>query len=589
MSTSVSSLQEFLDTLQASQLLSEKNLRKVTQSLSGQSIDPEKVGNLLVQKKLLTKYQVELLLRGKHQGFFVGSYKILQLISSNNSGKVYLAEHTALQRTVAIKVLPPSLAQDETKRIRFEKEGKAAAALDHPNIVKLFDINHDSTLLYLVMEHVDGVDLQKRIDKGLTLAVDIAANYALQAASALQHAHSKGIIHRDIKPSNLLVTKEGNIKILEMGLSTSRLDDDGTVSSTSNAHLNLQDYRAPEQQKHLAVDHRCDIYCLGATIYALLTGKVPPRAEEAQPLHVVKPSIPRQVSDLVSKMIAVNPDQRMSSMQDVITGFKSIEFKRRNSGAPHTAPVQRARPTAPVNPTVVAYSPPPDQVIAAPAPVVQVPQGPIEQPRNRASVSKPKRFKKSRKNSGNSRLLMGLVVGAILLATFAGVIYMVTRSSKGDVAKQDGQSRSTGSLKSIEDIKYVRFLDSSGQALTVSIGDSPAAGKLLMQKDEDLPTQRWEVVPSGIYVRLRNTKTGLYLTVNAGMEGADAMLASEKTGQTFTDQLWEVPWKESKWSIVSQNGKMAIVLDKGKGLVQRKANESELEQFWKTQLVRKSD
>jgi hypothetical protein len=156
-------------------------------------------------------------------------------------------------------------------------------------------------------------------------------------------------------------------------------------------------------------------------------------------------------------------------------------------------------------------------------------------------------------------------------------------------AIQDGQSKSAGSLKSIEEIKYVRFLDTSGQALTASIGDVPGAGKLLMQKDEDLPTQRWEVVLSGIYVRLRNTKTGLYLTVNASMEGADAMLNSEKTGQGFTDQLWEVPWKESKWNLVSQNGKMAIIYENGKGVVQRKATDSELGQFWRTLIVKKSD
>lgn len=600
MPTTASNLQEFVDTLQASQLLESKVVNRVVKSLDGQSVDPEKVANLLVQKNLLTRYQVELLLRGKSQGFFIGTYKILSLLSSRSSGKVYLAHHTSLKRQVAIKVLPESQSSDSAKKARFEKEARTIAALDHQNILKVYDINEEGEILYLVMEYAEGVDLQKRLDKKLTLSADIAVGYILQAAAGLEHAHSKGMIHRDVRPGNLLVNKDGTIKLLEMGLSTARTDNQGQVEQSDHSHdgMKLHEYRSPEQLAGQTADQRSDIYSLGATLYALLTGVAPsPQGGVIQELHQVKASVPRKVSDIVAKMMVTNPDERYQTMTEVRSALNAIEFVRRASApsaplparttvqTPYAPPPVRSasKATAPVarysSPPVHCSSPPTQRYSSPPtSPVVEE-----EQPRKRSGK---KKFKKSRKKEGSSRLVMGLVVGGILLATFAGIAFMITRLGKGnpEQAQQKTGPANKSAVNSLNDIKHVRLL-TDGKALTLVPGDQ---SKLVLAKDDDLPTQRWEVVVSGIYIRLKNAQTGQMLCVQNPGIGQEITLADEKDTSSFTKMLWEVPWQDSRWNVVSQNGKMAIAYDRAKGIVQHKSLDSDLSQYWTVIITKKN-
>jgi serine/threonine protein kinase len=193
-------------------------------------------------------------------------------------GTVFLCEHTSMRRRVAIKVLPVAKAKDPSYLERFYREARAVAALDHPNIVRAYDIDQDEKLHFLVMEYVDGASLQEIVKRAGPLEPLRAAHYMCQAAFGLQHAHeAAGLVHRDIKPGNILVDRTGAVKVLDMGLARFFHDEEDVLTKKYDENvLGTADYLAPEQalDSH-AVDIRADIYSLGATFYFCLTGKTP--------------------------------------------------------------------------------------------------------------------------------------------------------------------------------------------------------------------------------------------------------------------------------------------------------------------------
>ncbi len=230
-----------------------------------------------VAEGLITQWQCDRLLEGKHRGFFLGRYKLLGQIGTGGMSTVYLGEHVLMQRRVAIKVLPSNRVSDTSYLARFHREARAAAALDHPNIVRAYDVDNDGDIHYMVMEYVDGRDLQQTVKRGGRLGYAAAADYIRQAAEGLAHAHSHGLIHRDVKPANLLVDQKKVVKVLDLGLA--RFTDDDRASLTVQYDENVlgtADYLAPEQavDSH-GVDGRADIYSLGCALYFLLTGHPP--------------------------------------------------------------------------------------------------------------------------------------------------------------------------------------------------------------------------------------------------------------------------------------------------------------------------
>src|SRR5262245_21858824 len=180
---------------------------------------PPALAEAMLRDGLLTRFQAENLLAGKWRGFIIaGKYRLLQRVGSGGMGTVYLCEHVHMRRKVALKVLPREQAADDASRDRFYREARAVAALDHPNIVRAHDIDHEDNLHFLVMEYVDGSSLQQLVKQHGPLEPLRAANYIRQAALGLQHAHEAGLVHRDIKPGNLLVDRAGTVKVLDMGL-----------------------------------------------------------------------------------------------------------------------------------------------------------------------------------------------------------------------------------------------------------------------------------------------------------------------------------------------------------------------------------
>jgi hypothetical protein len=234
-------------------------------------------------------------------------------------------------RRVAIKVLPQNRVNDSSYLDRFYREAKAAAALDHPNIVRAYDVDHEGNVHYLVMEYVEGRDLQRMVREGGVLPYEQAAEYIRQAALGLAHAHEVGLIHRDIKPANLLIDQRGNVRLLDLGLARFADDDQAslTVQHDENV-LGTADYLAPEQALNSHnVDARVDIYSLGCTLYFALTGHPPfpegtlaqrllkHQTEEPPSIYLDRPDAPDGLVQICKRMMAKLPQLRYQTAGEV--------------------------------------------------------------------------------------------------------------------------------------------------------------------------------------------------------------------------------------------------------------------------------
>ncbi len=260
--------------------------------------DAVELAKALQAHKIVTRWHCEKLLAGKYKGFFLGNHKLLGHIGSGGMSSVYLAEHTKMHDLRAIKVLPQSRLGKSSYLARFQQEAKAIASLNHPNVVRAHDIDNQGDTHYIVMEYVDGDDLQTIVKKKGPLPFDKVANYMAQAAHGLQHAHDIGLIHRDIKPANILINSAGKVKILDLGLAL--FTDDAEASLTIDFNdkvLGTADYLAPEQALNShKVDHRADLYGLGCTMYFLLTGHAPfPEGTIAQRIAKHQKEMPKEI------------------------------------------------------------------------------------------------------------------------------------------------------------------------------------------------------------------------------------------------------------------------------------------------------
>jgi len=214
-------------------------------------------------------------------GTQLGPYQILAPIGAGGMGEVYRARDRKLDRDVAIKVLPQSVAADPDTLARFEREAKAVAALSHPNILSIFDFGTHDGVSYAVMELLEGETLRGKLDTG-PIPQKQAVDYALQFAKGLSAAHERGVVHRDLKPENLFITKDGHLKILDFGLAKkveATAAGEETSAPTKSGHtepgtvMGTVGYMSPEQVRGLPVDHRSDIFSYGAILYELLSGR----------------------------------------------------------------------------------------------------------------------------------------------------------------------------------------------------------------------------------------------------------------------------------------------------------------------------
>ena len=326
----------FLDYVERSSLVDEAALSKSVAEFKTQHggtlpEDGDLLANHLVTAGLITDWHVDKLMDKKYKGFFLGKYKLLRHIGSGGMSSVYLAEHMLMHRQRAIKVLPKARVNDSSYLARFHLEAQATASLDHPNIVRCYDVDNDADTHFIVMEFIEGKDLNNIVKQEGRLPLELACNYVAQAAEGLAHAHTANLIHRDVKPANLLVDQKGVVKILDLGLALFSDDDKAslTVEHKENV-LGTADYLAPEQAVNSHnVDHRADIYGLGCSLYFMLTGHPPfpdgtlaqriakHQTQMPEDIRKERPECPRDLADICVKMMQKRPEKRYANMRDV--------------------------------------------------------------------------------------------------------------------------------------------------------------------------------------------------------------------------------------------------------------------------------
>jgi len=257
------------------------------------------------------------------------NYTIVSLIGEGGMGSVYLAEHSQVNRKVAIKVLHAQYTKNEEIKVRFKNEASTMAHLQHPNIVTLLDYVEDETGMYLIMEYIQGTPLDEYItNKTGPMPEENAVPIMLQVLSAFSYAHSQKVVHRDIKPANIIVCDDGAVKILDFGIA--RLLGEGNQNLTkTGTQMGTVFYMSPEQVQGKKVDHRSDIYSLGVTFYQMLTGVNPYRGmttdyevynrivkEELPDPSSVYPGIPAYFKQVLNKALAKDVDSRFQSCDD---------------------------------------------------------------------------------------------------------------------------------------------------------------------------------------------------------------------------------------------------------------------------------
>jgi tRNA A-37 threonylcarbamoyl transferase component Bud32 len=272
------------------------------------------------------------------------NYVIEEMLGKGGMGVVYRARDTRLGRNVALKVLPPELMRNEERRRRFVHEARAAAAVNHPAIAPIYDIEVEGDSTFIVMEFVDGSTVRALVARG-ELDTTSALEVAIQVGDALARAHEAGIVHRDIKSDNIMVTKDGHPKILDFGLA--KLldlggDDDGatrleTMAATqAGVVLGTVSYMSPEQARGLPADRRSDIFSLGVVLYEMLTGKLPFAGQSAldtmhaiafdptQPLTSIRTDLPFALQRIVDRCLEKKPENRYQNMHDTVADLRSV-------------------------------------------------------------------------------------------------------------------------------------------------------------------------------------------------------------------------------------------------------------------------
>ncbi len=329
---------EFLDVLAQSHLLDPERVR---QFVAGEPADlgADGLAARLTAAGLVTKLQAGSLLAGRTRGYFVGPYKLLDPLGKGTSGQVYLAEHTRMRRRVALKVLQSDKMRDTEAVKRFEREAMAAAALRHRNIVHAYDFSRDQHMHYLVMEYVEGRNLLVVLAEDGRVGPVAAAKLMRQAADGLHFAHRRGVVHRDVKPSNLMVSADGRLTLLDLGLA--RYDGDDEALTRGGAVLGVAAYIAPEQvaDSH-SVDGRADVYSLGASFWLAVTGKKPPvygRFDPPPPRTPLEADEYRAILAVIQKAMALDPAKRYQSANELAEALSAVAGERQVATTP--APV----------------------------------------------------------------------------------------------------------------------------------------------------------------------------------------------------------------------------------------------------------
>jgi serine/threonine protein kinase len=326
-------LDEFLEHVAASGLVSAARLVHVRAQLEpGPAQDASlRMARRLIEAGLLTTFQSRKLLAGATRGFFLGGYRILRPLGEGGMGKVFLAASEQTGTKVAMKVLPPSKVQEHAGSLaRFRREMKLSQRCDHPNVARTFAVGNEDGIYFMVLEYIPGKSLYDmvRSERYGPLLVTDATRLFIKVAEGLGAAHLSGLVHRDIKPSNVMVTPDGDAKILDLGLARAMGEDRGLTRA--GTVLGTLDYASPEQLSDAArADARSDLYSLGCTLYFALAGRPPfeggdviskiyrHRFDDPELLEQVAQGVPVAFATIVRKLMAKLPEERYQTCAEL--------------------------------------------------------------------------------------------------------------------------------------------------------------------------------------------------------------------------------------------------------------------------------
>ncbi len=326
-------------------LCTDEELRRALKELKDRrQTEPVMLNQLMIARGFITKNQAERLKKSikesKAAAHKIPGYKVLGKIGAGAMAFVYKGRQLSLNRIVAIKVLPKRFSDNPEYVERFYKEGQAAAKLNHSNIVQAFDVGEAGGYHYFVMEYVEGKTLSDDLVNGYVFPEQEAIDIVIQVAHALAHAHAKGLIHRDVKPKNIMISKDGTVKLADMGLARETADLETAQSEAGKAY-GTPYYIAPEQIRgKIDIDERADIYGLGATLYHMVTGRVPFMADDSAevmkkhlreklvPPDHINTSLSAGISEVVEIMMAKRKEDRYKNVEELLLDLNSLKEGR---------------------------------------------------------------------------------------------------------------------------------------------------------------------------------------------------------------------------------------------------------------------
>ncbi|MFM8271838.1 MAG: serine/threonine-protein kinase [Gemmata sp.] len=373
MATPVTNAREYCTLIVKSRLLPpeevEAQYRQWKEERPGSDDRVDSLRRFLVARKCLTEYQALLVQRGRADGFFLGGYKILDRVGKGQMGGVYKAVHNFGQ-FVALKILPASRAKNPHTLGRFQREARLLTQLDHPNVVRAYQVGEFSGVHYIVMEFLEGETLADTLERCSQLPWAEAVRLVRQILDGLQHLHERSVVHRDLKPANVMLTPapapdkpgatwDATAKILDVGLGRELFDESApeaqieTQLTQEGSVLGTPDYLAPEQAKDAhSADIRADVYSVGCVLYHCLTGAPPFQetnimaqmvrhaTEEAAPLAAFAPDVPPGLQEVLNRFLAKSPEDRFQTPAEAAAALK---------------PFDRAGPPAAASKIVPAY------------------------------------------------------------------------------------------------------------------------------------------------------------------------------------------------------------------------------------------
>ncbi|UCG12672.1 MAG: serine/threonine protein kinase, partial [Deltaproteobacteria bacterium] len=260
----------------------------------------------------------------------VGHYRIVEKIGAGGMGEVYLAEDTKLKRQVALKFIPHHYAGDKDLRERFTREARAAAKLDHPNIIPVYEVGKYQNRPFIVMAHIEGLSLREVIKEG-KLGIDDAIDHTKQILEGLHKAHEAGVVHRDIKPGNIIIDKDNRARLVDFGLAMVAGEKQLTKTGST---LGTIGYMSPEQVQGETTDHRSDLFSVGVVLYEMITGRTPFAAEheaavhynivneEPEPLARFKSGVTAELQNVIDKALTKDPALRYQHADGMISDLK---------------------------------------------------------------------------------------------------------------------------------------------------------------------------------------------------------------------------------------------------------------------------